>query len=92
MDSISSLTITPATEGTALDATLAGWNWKASQMQDFNNSGNSITLHIPGNWALLVASSKEWTNYRHQADVLAIYQQLQTGWIYRRPHHSHCRG
>ena len=63
--------------GNRTDATLAGWNWKASQMQDFNNSGNSITLHIPATGHSFVASSKEWTNYRHQADVLAIYQQLR---------------
>ena len=27
-------------------------------------------------WALLVAGSKGWFNYRHQADVLSIYQFL----------------
>ena len=63
--------------GNRTDATLAGWNWKASQMQDFNNSGEFNYPAHTGNWALLVASSKEWTNYRHQADVLAIYQQLR---------------
>lgn len=63
--------------GNRTDATLAGWNWKASQMQDFNNSGEfDYPIHT-GNWALLVASSKGWANYRHQADVLAIYQQLK---------------
>lgn len=63
--------------GNRTDATLAGWNWKASQMQDFNNSGEFDYPVHTGNWALLVASSKEWANYRHQADVLAIYQQLK---------------
>lgn len=63
--------------GNRTDATLAGWNWKASHMQDFNNSGEFSYPAHTGNWALLVASSKEWTNYRHQADVLAIYQQLK---------------
>lgn len=46
-------------------------------MQDFDNSGEFNYPAHTGNWALLVASSKEWTNYRHQADVLAIYQQLR---------------
>lgn len=59
------------------DATLAGWNWKASQMQDFENSSNLTYAPHEGNWALLVATSTEWTNYRHQADVLAIYRQLK---------------
>ena len=63
--------------GNRTDATLAGWNWKASQMQNFNNSGEFYYPVHTGNWALLVASSKEWANYRHQADVLAIYQQLK---------------
>ena len=63
--------------GNRTDATLAGWNWKASQMQNFNNSGEFDYPVHTGNWALLVASSKEWANYRHQADVLAIYQQVK---------------
>ena len=63
--------------GNRTDATLAGWNWKATQMQDFNNSGEYDYPVHTGNWALLVASSKGWANYRHQADVLAIYQQLK---------------
>lgn len=63
--------------GNRTDATLAGWNWKTSHMQDFNNAGDFNYLEHKGNWALLVASSKGWTNYRHQADVLAIYQQLK---------------
>lgn len=65
--------------GNRTDATLAGWNWKASQMQDFDDSAAGI--HYPehkGNWALLVATSSGWQNYRHQADVLAIYQQLKS--------------
>lgn len=63
--------------GNRTDATLAGWNWKASQMQDFNNGGDFRYPAHTGNWALLVATSKGWSNYRHQADVLAIYQQLK---------------
>lgn len=63
--------------GNRTDATLAGWNWKASQMQEFENSGNITYPAHKGNWALLVATSTGWTNYRHQADVLAIYRQLK---------------
>lgn len=34
-----------------------------------------------GTWALLVAGSDGWSNYRHQADVLAQYQRLQAGGV-----------
>lgn len=63
--------------GNRTDATLAGWNWKASHMQDFEDSGSVTYPAHKGNMALLVATSKGWSNYRHQADVLAIYQQLK---------------
>ncbi len=63
--------------GNRTDATLAGWNWKASHMQDFDDTSNIQYPAQTGNWALLVATSTGWTNYRHQADVLAIYQQLK---------------
>lgn len=64
--------------GNRTDATLAGWNWKASQMQEFDE-GPSTDQYPPhtGNYALLVATSSGWDNYRHQADVLAIYRQLR---------------
>lgn len=63
--------------GNRTDATLAGWNWKVSQMQDFEDSSNFTYPPHSGNWAVLVAASRTWTNYRHQADVLAIYRQLR---------------
>jgi glycosylphosphatidylinositol transamidase (GPIT) subunit GPI8 len=34
-----------------------------------------------GGWALLVAASGDWTNYRHQADVMAQYQRLRQGGV-----------
>jgi ABC-type branched-subunit amino acid transport system substrate-binding protein len=59
--------------------TLAGWNWKASQMQDVDGTTGDIAYQpLSGNWALLVASSEGWTNYRHQADVLNMYQILKS--------------
>lgn len=63
--------------GNRTDATLAGWNWKASQMQDFEDV--DIVDYAPhkSSQALLVATSSEWNNYRHQADVLAMYQLLK---------------
>jgi ABC-type branched-subunit amino acid transport system substrate-binding protein len=34
-----------------------------------------------GTWALLVAASDGWQNYRHQADVLAQYQRVRAGGV-----------
>lgn len=62
-----------------LSDTLAGWNWKATQMQDLDESETTITYPpLDKRWALLVAGSGGWSNYRHQADVLNMYQILKT--------------
>ncbi|MBD5285060.1 MAG: ABC transporter substrate-binding protein [Bacteroides sp.] len=63
--------------GNRTDATLAGWNWKATQMQEFG-AGASISYgQLTGHQALIVATSSGWSNYRHQADALAMYQLLK---------------
>ena len=63
--------------GNRTEATLAGWNWKATQMQEFG-AGNSVSYgQLTGHQALIVASSSGWSNYRHQADALAMYQLLK---------------
>lgn len=60
------------------DPTLASWNWKKSQMQDISYEGDErIYPPLDKRWALLVASSQGWSNYRHQVDVLNIYQILK---------------
>ncbi|MBO4611922.1 MAG: ABC transporter substrate-binding protein [Bacteroidaceae bacterium] len=60
------------------DPTLGAWSWKAEQMQDFKDEGSSITYpELDKKWALLVAASNGWKNYRHQADVLQMYQILR---------------
>ncbi|MCQ2343256.1 MAG: ABC transporter substrate-binding protein [Paludibacteraceae bacterium] len=58
------------------DPTLSEWNWKASQMQDVSGGVDRTYPALDKRWALLVASSSGWENYRHQVDVLNIYQQL----------------
>lgn len=64
--------------GNRVDPTLAGWNWENTKEQDFQNQNVEIT-YLPLNdcYAVLVAASTKWNNYRHQADILAIYQQLK---------------
>lgn len=60
------------------DPTLASWNWKKSQQQDISYGGEErIYPPLDKRWALLVAASQGWENYRHQADVLNIYQILK---------------
>ena len=60
------------------EPTLAGWNWKATHMQDIEDKPSAISYPpLDQKWALLVATSRGWSNYRHQVDVLNIYQQLR---------------
>jgi glycosylphosphatidylinositol transamidase (GPIT) subunit GPI8 len=42
-----------------------------------------LNIHIAwtANWAVLVAGSKGWYNYRHQADVCHAYQILHKNGI-----------
>jgi glycosylphosphatidylinositol transamidase (GPIT) subunit GPI8 len=57
---------------------IAAWEWKKQHMQDVDGNGNAI--HYPelqDNYAVLVAASEGWKNYRHQADVLGMYQHLK---------------
>ena len=61
------------------DATLGAWNWKTQLMQEFQNEDDSGVTYpdLDKKWALLVAGSNDWVNYRHQADVLQMYQILR---------------
>lgn len=59
------------------DANLAGWNWKNRQMQDIADEGTFSYPERKENYALIVAGSVGWGNYRHQADALCIYQLLK---------------
>lgn len=59
------------------DASLAGWNWKKQQMQEVEDEGSFVYPERKGNYALVVAGSMGWANYRHQADALCIYQLLK---------------
>ena len=55
------------------------WEWTASQMQTFSayeGSGLSYPA-LDDCWALLIAASKGWANYRFQSDVFAMYQLLK---------------
>ncbi len=63
-------------------STLASWNWKAKMMEDIEDRDSPVQ-YGPHNdsYALLIQGSSEWANYRHQADVLNVYQMLRrNGW------------
>ena len=52
------------------------WDWQAKRMQVFENDTTIDYRKLDKRWALLVAGSKGWGNYRFQADVLAMYNIL----------------
>ena len=57
----------------------AMWDWTASHMQTFN-ADDGAHLTYPDSdklWALVIAASKGWANYRFQSDVFAMYQILR---------------
>ena len=61
------------------EPTLANWYREAKKGQAFEDMEDDHFKYPPktGNWALLVAGSQGWSNYRHQADILSIYQLLK---------------
>lgn len=51
---------------------------KALKIDDMTGAGGSVDLPpLSNNWALVIATSATWKNYRHQADALAHYQALK---------------
>lgn len=65
--------------GYRTDSALANWNRLKEHMQEFDYAANKINYpNLEDKWALLVAGSSGWENYRFQADVLAMYQQLKS--------------
>ena len=69
-----------STEGSRRSSSAkAMWDWTATRFQTFHEEGVG-TINYPAldnRWALLVAASKGWANYRFQADVFAMYQLLR---------------
>ncbi len=64
--------------GNRTEATLASWNWQARQHITIPDQGTSVEYGpLQSQWAVLIQGSNEWKNYRHQADVLNMYQLLK---------------
>lgn len=64
------------------EGTLASWNWRAQSQQEIDDAETDIHYgELHDHWALLVAGSEGWNDYRHQADALNVYQLLKRqGW------------
>lgn len=59
-------------------SSFANWQWKSSNYQEPDEDGCYYNYPaLDKKWALLVATSSGWKNYRHQADVLYMYQFLK---------------
>lgn len=61
------------------NANLAGWNWKKEKEQEFDSGLKEPEYPaLKECWAVVIAASRGWSNYRHQADALAFYQLLKS--------------
>jgi len=66
-------------------AALAAWNWsmenaEAAFEREAKNQDAALAYPaLTDQYAVLVQGSSGWSNYRHQADVLSVYQQLKRG-------------
>ena len=60
-------------------SSLANWRWQSTAIQQFEDDDQSGITYpaLHEKWALLVAGSSGWNYYRHQADILCIYQILR---------------
>ena len=64
-------------------STMAAWNWLVENAEEAfadvaENKETGITYPaLTDQYALLVQGSNGWNNYRHQADVLSMYQLLR---------------
>ena len=65
-------------------STMAAWSWLAQNAEEaFARSAENKDAGISypaltAQYAVLVQGSNGWNNYRHQADVLSVYQMLKT--------------
>ena len=66
------------TGGAHSSSPVAAWEWKKQHMQDLDVDVDEINYpELKDKYAVLIAASQSWKNYRHQADVLGFYQHLK---------------
>lgn len=60
-------------------STVQAWDWADAKTQSFDSEQQDFTYpELENNWAVVIATSDTWENYRHQADALAMYQLLKS--------------
>ena len=68
-----------STDGSAhtISSTQA-WEWQSSYQMSFDPYQKDVRYpNLDKRWAVVVGTSDNWANYRHQADALAMYQVLK---------------
>ncbi len=64
--------------GGQTDATISDWNWQVTHIEDIETTTKTFNYpDLHDRWAVVVAGSTGFENYRHQADALNIYQYLR---------------
>ena len=58
------------------DASAANWNWRVKNKQEFSLEQGFSYPDKQDLYALIIASSSGWSNYRHQANAYAMYDIL----------------
>ena len=54
------------------------WEWQNSQLMSFDANQKDFSYpELQDRWAVVIGTSDNWANYRHQADALAMYQVLK---------------
>ncbi|MGL4853495.1 MAG: C13 family peptidase [Phocaeicola sp.] len=68
--------------GKQASSAVGSWEWEKKLLQNMDpNQPQGEYAELKGQWAVIVAASQGWSNYRHQADALALYRQLkERGW------------
>lgn len=66
-------------DGRNTSSIVGAWEWDKIFSQDIDiYQEEIIDSHVTGINPVIIASSRGWNNYRHQADALAIYQLLKS--------------
>lgn len=64
-------------EGVSLSSYIFAWDWK-QMLEELENSNSKYKASLPeGYKAVLICGSEGWYNYRHQADLLYVYNTLK---------------
>lgn len=65
-------------EGNRPSGSSPNWSWTPTGMQDFDKNSQISYNPKKESYALIIAASSSWNNYRHQAGAYAFYQMLKT--------------